>query len=546
VPEPADRAPGTGTCGTQSPNGGVARAALLIAGITIAARVVGLVRTAVFARTVGSGCVGSVYQTANAIPNIVFDVVAGGMLSAAVVPLLAGSLAGGDRVRAGRIASALLTWSLLALGAITLLVIAAAGPLSSLLLGGIGGARCPGAHDLGRRMLITFAPQIALYGIAIIVSGMLQAGRRFAWPAIAPLASSLTVIVAYLWFAALVRPDATPRSLSGLSQLILAGGTTLGVLVLALCQVPAAAGLHLSLRWSFRFPPGSAGIARAAVLAGSVSLAGQQLSTAVMLRLANSTSAAGVVVVVTLAQAVFLLPWAVLAVPLATSVFPRLADLGGRGAIAEFRSTLDGVVGVLMTVCAAGAAALFASAEPIAGTLLDRGAPGHAGLAPATAVFACGLLGWSLVALLGRALYAAGEFRASAVSQAAGWIVAIAAQLVLALLVPDRFRAAALAAGYAIGVSVSASLLMRACVARNLLSGGSSLARVLASSGSAAIVGGTAGALIGRLARDTGVISSLGLGICAAALGAIVATALATGLGGGAVGVRALQRAAGR
>src|ERR1700712_698686 len=94
----------------------IARAAVLIAVITIAARVVGLIRTAVFARTVGSGCIGSVYQTANAIPNIVFDVVAGGMLSAAVVPLLAGPLAGGDRERAGRVASALLSWSLLVLG----------------------------------------------------------------------------------------------------------------------------------------------------------------------------------------------------------------------------------------------------------------------------------------------------------------------------------------------------------------------------------------------------------------------------------------------
>ena len=51
-------------------------------------------------------------------------------------------------------------------------------------------------------MLRVFAPQLPLYGIGIVLTGVLQAHRRFAWPVIAPLLSSLTVIAVYLAFAA--------------------------------------------------------------------------------------------------------------------------------------------------------------------------------------------------------------------------------------------------------------------------------------------------------------------------------------------------------
>ena len=71
-------------------------AAAFIATLTILARIVGFARTAVLGRTVGADCVGSVYQTTNTLPNIVFDVVAGGTLAAVVVPLLAADVPGVD------------------------------------------------------------------------------------------------------------------------------------------------------------------------------------------------------------------------------------------------------------------------------------------------------------------------------------------------------------------------------------------------------------------------------------------------------------------
>src|SRR5687767_15970718 len=91
---------------------GVAGAAALIAVLTLLARLAGFGRTLVFTNTVGAGTTGGTYLAANNVPNIVFEVVAGGALASLVVPMLAGGIATGDRDQVRRTASALLGWTL--------------------------------------------------------------------------------------------------------------------------------------------------------------------------------------------------------------------------------------------------------------------------------------------------------------------------------------------------------------------------------------------------------------------------------------------------
>ena len=73
--------------------GGIGRAAVLIGAITMLARVIGFGRQVVFAHTVQASCLGTAYTTANMVPNIIYDIVAGGALTAVVVPVLAGPCA---------------------------------------------------------------------------------------------------------------------------------------------------------------------------------------------------------------------------------------------------------------------------------------------------------------------------------------------------------------------------------------------------------------------------------------------------------------------
>jgi putative peptidoglycan lipid II flippase len=474
----------------------LARAAAVIAVLTVLARLAGFARTAVFSRAVGPSCVGSVYQTANAIPNIIFDVIAGGTLAALVVPVLAPAMAADRRADVDHVVSALLSWTLVVLLPVAVFIAALAGPIVRLLL---GENVCPAAVSLGTRMLVVFSVQVVFYGIGIVLGGVLVAGERFTWPALAPLLSSLIVIVAYLWYGALGGTGRTAAGLPRDAELVLTVGTTLGVVVLALCQVPAV--LNSGVRWrpTLRFPDGIAPRVRVAAIAGAATLASMQISTAVMIRLANEDTPTGTLVVLVLAQTVYLLPWAVLSFPIATASFPRLAAAWEADQRAEYRDRLATATRIVIAVSAAGAALLVAAAVPARVLLLAKGAHSADQFAPAVYAFALGLVGWSLVAVLARALYAARATAASAAAQVSGQVVVIVADVLLSVALPAHNRAFALALGNSIGVVVAMAALVGVAVRRGLLDVGP-VGRHLATASVAAVAGALAGWLVGSQA----------------------------------------------
>jgi len=111
---------------------GVAGAAVLISVLTVVSRVAGFGRTLVLTNTV-PGCVGGIYTAANTVPNIVFEVVAGGALASMVVPVLAGAAERNDADEAGRTASALVSWALLVAVPVTVAGLLLARPWSRCL-----------------------------------------------------------------------------------------------------------------------------------------------------------------------------------------------------------------------------------------------------------------------------------------------------------------------------------------------------------------------------------------------------------------------------
>ncbi len=509
---------------TPSTSARLLRAAALIAAITALARLAGFARTAVFARSVGAGCVGAVYQTANTLPNIVFDIVAGGTLAALVVPILAPSIAPDQRQAASKIVSALLTWTLAVMTVLAIGIIALAGPLTHLLL---GSGQCAGAQALATRMLVVFAPQVIFYGLGIILGGTLQSAQRFAWPALAPLLSSITVICVYLLYGSLAGSGRDAADLPRADELVLSIGTTLGVIVLACCQLPAVWRLGIRYRPTMRFPKALGAPARRAALAGGATLGAQQISVAVMVFLANRDTVTGTVVVVVLAQTVFLLPWAVLSVPVATSAFPTLAERWDRGEREGFAALAMRSTRTVVALAALGTAALIAVAEPTAALLLDRrGTPAHPALAPAIAGFAVGLLGWSLVALLSRVLFAARLVGLAARAQVIGWGVVIVADFVLAAVTPSRNRALVLALGNGVGVSVAATLLLAAAWRQGMLPDMRRVLNDVARACCAGAAGALAGWSVGRLARDEGVLIAAAYGLLAAVIASVTVVAV--------------------
>jgi putative peptidoglycan lipid II flippase len=435
---------------------GVAGAAALIAALTLLARLAGFGRTLVFTNTVGAGSTGDTYVAANTVPNIVFEVVAGGALASLVVPMLAGGIAAGDREQVRRTASALLGWTLLILAPLAVLVALLAEPIAALLLGGRGHAEVA----LAARFLLVFAPQVVLYGIGIVLTGVLQAHRRFAGPAIAPLLSSLVVAGAYLIFAG-IGGAREVDSLSTPAELVLGVGTTLGVVALSLSLLVPLRGLRLGLRPSLRFPVGAAPRIRRLAVAGVLTLAGQQLVAAVAIRLANSDAPHGTQVAYFAGMTLFLLPWAALAVPLATSAYPGLAERAEVGDEEGFRRSLAPVTVLIVVGSATAAALLVAVSGPMARVFLFDGSPAKvAALRDTIVAFAPGLVGYGLVALLTRALYARGLWKSPTVCVAGGWLLAVVADVVLARVLPPELRGAALGAGHSIGVTVAGLALL--------------------------------------------------------------------------------------
>jgi putative peptidoglycan lipid II flippase len=512
---------------------GVAGAALLISVLTLLSRLAGFGRTVVFTNAVGADSTGDTYQAANNVPNIVFEVVAGGALASLVVPMLAGGIAAGDRDQVRRTASALLGWTLLVLVPLAALLALLARPIATALLG--GGAGDPAKVDLAARFLLVFAPQVVLYGIAVVLTGVLQAHRRFAGPALAPLLSSLVVAAAYLLFAGL-GGERDVGDLSTPAELVLGVGTTLGVLALTLSLLAPLRGLRLGLRPSLRFPVGVAPRVRRLALAGVLTLAGQQLVAVVAIRLADDGAPDGTQVVYFAGMTVFLLPWAALAVPLATSVYPGLSERAGRGDEAGYAATLAPAAVLTLVSGAVAAAGLVAVSGPMARVFLASAddAGSAAALQPTIAAFAPGLLGYGLVALLSRALYARGLWRAPTVCVAGGWLVAVAADLALAGALPAEDRALALAAGHSIGVTVAGVALL-VVVAREAGTGAlAGVARTGLPALLAGVLGGAAGLLTARAlgadpVPDGGVVAAIGTGVLAGGVVLLVAAAVMMG-----------------
>ncbi|WCN83795.1 murein biosynthesis integral membrane protein MurJ [Micromonospora sp. LH3U1] len=466
--------------------GRLAGAAALIAVLTVASRLAGFGRTAVFTWSLAPTDLGGAYVVANAVPNFIFEIVAGGALASLVVPLLAGAVAAGDRTAVARTTGALLTWTLALLVPLALLVVLLAGPVVESL----GHHLTAAQQQSGVRMLRVFAPQLPLYGVGIVLTGVLQAHRRFAWPVLAPLLSSLTVIVVYLGFTATQGRYATVGGVSPGGELLLSAGTTLGVVVLSLSLLIPVRRLHLGLRPGFGFPADARARVGGLAVAGAVTVTTQQIALIVSLNqvTAGARSNPGVY---NLAQSVYLLPWAVLAVPLAIAAYPTLAAARAAADEDTYRATLAPAVrGVLLFSCL-GTAALIGTAGPVGHFFFPASTASTA--AAAIIGYAPGLVGYGLFALLTRALYARGETRAATAATAAGFLVVPAVVLLFGALLPLRDRVLAVTSANSVGMLVLGALLLlavRRSAGRPALAGA---ARAGAAGGLAGVLAALAG-----------------------------------------------------
>jgi peptidoglycan biosynthesis protein MviN/MurJ (putative lipid II flippase) len=542
---------------------GIGRAAVLIGAITVLARVVGFGRQLVFAHTVGNHCLGTAYATANQVPNIIYDVVLGGALTSVVVPVLAGAAArrgvagetgttvtGGGAAaenviaaeagrpaaiaaspdqQAGQIASALLTWTVILLVPVSLLLVLVARPLVVLLLAGVPGCDVAVTESVSAQMLVVFAPQILLYGLAVVLYGILQAHRRFTAPALAPVVSSLVVIAAYIAFLPL-RNGAQHHiaSLSKPAELMLSVGTTAGVAALVLTALGPVLRLRLRLRPALRFPDGMARRVRGLAAVGLAVLAAQDSSLVAVMVLANGHEGHGALVLYNYGWQMFFVPYAVLAVPIATSAFPVLSAGEGAG----FDQTAAAATRAVTLVSCLGAALLAGTAMPAA-RLFVYG-PGQARqLAFAFAAFAPGLIGYGLAANLSRVLFACRRTWMAAAALVGGWLMVIVTDVAAVQAVPPRWVVPVLAAGNTVGLTIAGLALLvavRAVRGPDALHGAG---RAAAAGLAGAVAGAAAGVLVSAGLPVTGFARNAAVSLLACLAATVMFAGVAMILDGG-------------
>lgn len=208
---------------------------------TLISRLTGLVRTWAMAFALGNTVVTSAYQVANNMPNVVFDLVAGGLLGAAFIPvyLLEKEKKGGSG--GNEFAVNLLNLVIVVLGALTLLSSFFAPQLIATQTFTVG--EYDEVVELSVAFFRIFAFQIVFYGISGIVTAVLNANRVYFLPAVAPALNNICVIVSFFAYIPLSAYD------QRLAILVLGIGTTLGVAIQAVVQIPAL--VKMGFRYRF-------------------------------------------------------------------------------------------------------------------------------------------------------------------------------------------------------------------------------------------------------------------------------------------------------
>jgi putative peptidoglycan lipid II flippase len=236
---------------------GLARAALGISAWNALSRLTGFVRVLAVGGALGATYLGNTYHSANLVSTITFELLAAGLLAAPLVPAFVRLLDRGRADEAERLAGALLGVTLAGLGVLALAMALAGSTLMRLLTAGVDDPAIRAREvRLGAFFLWFFLPQMLLYAAGAVATALLNARRRFAAAAFAPVANNVLVTLTMLTFLAVTAPDERGLGLGTGPATLLALGTTAGVLAMA--AVPAVAlaraGVRLRPRLDLRHP----------------------------------------------------------------------------------------------------------------------------------------------------------------------------------------------------------------------------------------------------------------------------------------------------
>ncbi len=334
---------------------------------TMVSRVSGMLRIVVVAAVLGPTQFADLYQAANAVPNLLFELLIGTLFGSLLVPALVRHLDVGNGAAAARLASGFLTVAV-AVGLLFVAVAVLAGPL----IVGVLTAEVPAHVEVTRTgpawlLLSLLLFQVPLYMWVGMSTAFQQARGRFALAAGAPSVENV-VIIGVLGAYAVLFGTGMPQG-QGLAEVaLLGGGTTAAVLAHATVQWWGArrCGARLAPAWNGWRDPEVRAIVRLAV--PSVGYAGLTVVRYVCL-LVVAAAVPGGVVAMTMAWAVYMLPGALTARPVAQASMPHLSRAVNRRDDVSYREAFDQNLGLALFFAVPAAIALASLSGPLATTL---------------------------------------------------------------------------------------------------------------------------------------------------------------------------------
>ena len=464
----------------------LARAGMVVTGAYLASRLLGWLRTVVISSIYGASPDLDAYFAAFRIPDLVFQLVAAGALSSALIPVIAGLIANDEEARSWRVVSTIANLMLVALVVLSGAMAIGAPWLVPIITPGFGPAQTDLTVELTRIMLLS----PILLALGALATSVLNARDRFSVASLAPIAYNVAIIT----FAVLLAP------ILGIEGLAIA--VVLGSAAHLLVQLPAILrmpGFRYRLVADIRDPA-----AREAFLLmapRALGLGVTQITFLVNTSLA-STLATGSIVAYNVAFTIVQIPLGVIGVPLGVVLLPSMSRAMAVGDSGQYARLIVRALRLLLYVMLFLTAMTIVLRQQVVTLLFDYGnfsADAVALTAQTLLFFAIGLAGHAMIVVLARAFYADKDTRTPVVAA----ILSVVVNVTVSVALVGRLGLAGLALGIAAGAWFEASLLAALLWRRTPALSGSGIVRASATFALGALMAGVVAAVV---AYGTGLV----------------------------------------
>jgi putative peptidoglycan lipid II flippase len=469
------RAPGQRhrrAAGTSPPGGGtgtssLVRSSSVMALGTLASRVTGLLRTLILVPAIGQLFLADSYNAANTLPNTVYNLAIGGILTSVIVPLLVNA-AKRDSDRGEQYDQRMFTLVTAFLFVLTLAATLAAAPIARLY------DPTPGSAAAGHVLVIFayfFIPQIFFYGVTSLAGAILNARGHFAAPMWTPVVNNLVVIAVTVAFMVFAGTHQTASSITPVEVVFLGVGTTLGIVAQTVALIPALRRVGFRWRPTFDFKRDDiAEISRMSgwmfgyVLTTQIAyLVTSRVASHVQSSAQSQASGAGLSAY-SYAWLLFQLPYAVIGISVITALLPRMSANAAERRYDLVRSDFSSGVRLASVIVAPAALVLAVLGPALSEILLSYGnnSVAHARYDGVVfAVFSLGLMPYMLFQLLLRVFYALHDSKTPALIGVVTMIINIASNLLALAIFPKSQVVAVLGAGFGLSNTVGAMIAWR-------------------------------------------------------------------------------------